>query len=738
MASSAVDLTSVQGASAPLGSRAPKRVVLVGNPNVGKTTLFNALTGQNARVGNYPGITVECRSARLRRSRDSVGPAVEVVDVPGTYSLSARSAEEQIALSAVVGIFDEPRPDLVVVVVDAGQLVRNLYLVTQLLELRVPLVIALNMLDEVADNPPEPEAIERFFNVPCVATNGASGQGMKALAAAIEASLAHRPEPRIDIRYPASLRPVVDRVAEALPARWRRNVEHDRALASWALTSIEPDDELAGIPAKLRKCVEAVRSDEPSRDIDAELIETRYRYLDAHTGTFYRRDLTASKKQRASDRVDRVLLHPVLGLGIFVLVMLGLFQALFSGSDPAISAVEDAFGALAAWVQGSLPEGWARDLLTEGVIGGVGNVVVFLPQILLLFLFIGLLEDSGYMARVAYLMDRVMRTLGLHGRAFVPMLSGFACAVPAILSTRTMERRRDRLLTMLVVPLMTCSARLPVYTLIIAALFPPTALFGWLPVQGLLMVGMYVFSMLVSLGAAFVLSRTVVRGKRVGLILELPPYRVPRLGATLRMMWDRSSAFLKEAGTIILVCTIALWALLSFPAMEREATSSPPAAPVASVATAARLPGPAKATDPPQPIEYSYAGRLGKALEPALEPLGFDWRIGVGLIGAFAAREVFVSTMGLVYGIGEDVGDAPLRQRLSHQTTRDGKPAYTPLMGLSLLVFFALAGQCMSTMAVVRRETATWRWPIFLFGYMTALAYLASLLIYQGGRALGF
>jgi ferrous iron transport protein B len=403
-----------------------------------------------------------------------------------------------------------------------------------------------------------------------------------------------------------------------------------------------------------------------------------------------------------------------------------VFQSLFSWADPAISLIEDAFAWLNQLLEGQLPAGIVRDFLTQGVVSGVGNVLVFLPQILLLFFFIGLLEDSGYMARVAYLMDRIMRSLGLHGRAFVPMLSGFACAVPAILATRTMERQRDRLLTMLVIPLMTCSARLPVYTLIIGALFPPSEVFGFLPVQGLLMVAMYLFATLMTLLAAGVLGRTVVKGRSIPLILELPPYRLPSLLGTLKMMWERSAVFLKEAGTVILACTVALWVLLSFPRVSVDQQPTHGGAAVTGTV--------------PSPITHSYGGRMGHAIEPVLEPLGFDWKIGVGLIGAFAAREVFVATLGLVYGIdgADEAGDSSLRDRLRDEKRADGKPAYTPLMGLSLLVFFAISCQCMSTLAAVKRETRSYKWPAFMFVYMTGLAYLLSLAVYQGGRLLGF
>jgi ferrous iron transport protein B len=690
-------------------------VVVVGNPNVGKTTLFNRLSGQNARVGNYPGITVERRTGKLE------GERVELVDVPGAYSLSARSGEEQIALASVLGLADNPKPDLVVVVLDAGQLIRNSYLMLQLAELGIPLVCALNMIDETAENPPDPRAVGELFGVPCVATNAREGLGIQALHDAIKSALSSPPLPRVEVRYPPQLKSEIDRVANALPEEWRGSVERDRALALWALTSIDVDDELEGIPDSLRAVCREVQAE---HDVDREIVSARYAFLDAHSASLHRRHVVHPPKRRGTQLADRVLLHPVAGFVIFVVLMLIIFQALFSWSDPAIGAIEAAFGWLGTQLKAHVAAGIGRDFLTEGILSGVGNVVVFLPQILLLFLFIGLLEDSGYMSRVAYLMDRVMRLLGLHGRAFVPMLSGFACAVPAIMATRTMERRRDRLLTMMVIPLMTCSARLPVYTLIIAALFPPSSVFGLLPVQGLLMVGMYLFSVVIALVAAAVLGRTVIKGKSVPLILELPPYRLPSVRVVLRMMWDRARMFLKEAGTVILACTVVLWALLSFPRQTE---------PVAGDGTQTAEVVRARA------LEQSYAGRMGKAIEPVFAPLGFDWKIDVGIIGAFAAREVFVSTLGIVYAAHDEDEDDPssLRDRIRSET-KDGRPAYTPLTGLSLMVFFALAGQCMSTLAVVWRETKNWRWPVLLFGYMTALAYAASFLVYQVGRLLGF
>lgn len=788
-AETAIPAPRADGTSEQHASRV---VLLVGNPNVGKTRLFNRLGRQHARVGNYPGVTVERRSATV--SWEAAGNTrIEFVDIPGTYSLSARSPEEQIAIGAILGEGRHPKPALAVVVVDAGQLVRNLYLALQIAELRVPMVLAINMIDEARDCPPHLPAIEALFGVACVATNARTGEGVDALERAITDALNHPRLPRIEVRYPRDLVGDADAVADALPESWRSSVERDRTLALWALSSISEDDELTDVPPALRqRCLE-VRAKARGRDIDRQIISSRYELLDSHSRQLTGREEAHVAKRKLTDRVDAVLLHPVSGFLVFLATMLVVFQALFSWADPAIRAIEALVGATQDGIHRLLPQGVLRELLADGIVGGVGNVVVFLPQILLLFLFIGLLEDSGYMARVAYLMDRVMRLLGLHGRAFVPMLSGFACAVPAILATRTMERQRDRLLTMMVVPLMTCSARLPVYTLIIGALFPPMALFGWLPVQGLLLVGMYVFSTLTALLAAAVLGRSVIRGRRVPLVLELPPYRMPDLGTTLRMMWERAAVFLKEAGTIILVCTVVLWALLSFPKAdgalpgdadrtEASATASGQAEgkPVALGNEAAETMAPAGAerrhgaagvrastangalarvsggVDVPAstevssksvgpaganatPIGQTWGGRLGKLLEPALEPLGFDWRIGVGLVGAFAAREVFVSTMALIYGIEDsDDGGAPLRERIRSEALADGTPRYTPLVGLSLLVFFALACQCMSTLAVVRRETRTWRWPAFMFAYMTGLAWVASFVVYQGGKLLGF
>jgi ferrous iron transport protein B len=717
-------------------ARAPL-VVVAGNPNTGKTTLFNRLTGLDLKVGNYPGVTVDRHTGKLRLAS---GP-VRLTDVPGTYSLSARSAEEQIAINALCGLPPYEQPDLALLVVDATQLTRNLYLVLQVLELEVPTVVALNMTDMLdglglAVDAPQLAAV---LGVPVVPVCTKSGAGLEQLQTTVAAALHDpagvTPGPRwtSDDEH---LRADIAAVAEALPESWvSASPARREALAAWALLSLDDDDELLGAPDDLRSAVAARRAaaQAAGRDIDHALVAGRYAWIDEHAAPAQER--TRPERRSWTRRFDDVLLNPLYGFPVFLVVMTLLFQSLFAWADPLIGWIETAFGWLGGRAQEWLPAGILRDFVTDGLIAGVGSVVVFLPQILLLFLFIGVLEASGYMARVAYLMDRVMRLLGLNGRAFVPMLSGFACAIPAIMATRTMERRRDRLMTMMVVPLMTCSARLPVYTLVIATLFPPSRVFG-VGVQPLLMVLMYLFGTVIALVAAAVLSRTMLKGPTVPLILELPPSRLPDARSVLRTMWQKGRVFLTEAGTVILVCTIGLWLLLAFPRQAPDAADFAARRAGASEDVAAQV----DREEQSSRLRHSYAGRMGHALEPVIRPLGFDWKIGVGLIGAFAAREVFVSTMGVVYGVGEDVDEqsSSLRERIKAEARANGKPVYTPLVGLSLMVFFALACQCLSTLAVVKRETASFKWPLFLFVYMTALAWVASLLTYQGGRLLGF
>ncbi len=685
-------------------------VALIGNPNTGKSTLFNRLTGSNARVGNYPGITVELERGMLQLEG---GRLVEVVDVPGSYSLVARSREEQVAIECLLGLSGMRAPDLVVCCVDATNLSRNLYFVLQAQELGLNVLIALTMVDEAGPLAPKPAELSALLDCPVVSVVARTGEGLPELKRAIADALGKKASPRFRFTPSERLQKQIEQVRAACPEELKND-----AFALWALMSVSSHDELT-LPEGLRAAVlAAVPDDEAGRALDDEVVNGRYAFIDEKIAPL----VTVPVKHSLTERVDGVLLHPVFGFVTFLGISLVIFQSLFSWANPAIEAIEWLFGELGDGVGSVLGDNLLSELLVEGVIGGAGSVVVFLPQILLLFLFVGLMEDSGYMARVAYLMDRIMKSMGLHGRAFVPMLSGFACAIPAIMATRTMERQRDRLLTMMVVPLMTCSARLPVYTLIIGALFPPYMRWLGLPVQGGLMIAMYLFSVVVALVAAWVLSKTVLRGESATLILELPPYRLPRVRDVLRMVWQRAKVFLTQAGTVILACSVVLWVLLNFPKPKPEELEGLP--PTEQHALA---------------LSESYGGKLGRAIEPVIAPLGFDWKIGVGLVGAFAAREVFVATMGVVYSAGDEVDeeDQTLREKLREEKKPDGTKAYTPLVGLSLMVFFALACQCMSTLAVVKRETHGYKWPAFLFVYMTILAWVVSFTVYQGGRLLG-
>lgn len=725
-------------------------VVFVGNPNTGKSTLFNHLTGANARVSNYPGTTVGHAVGTLQLP--DLGE-IRCVDVPGTYSLAARSADERVALDAVLGLGDQPAPDVLVVMLDAPRLARSLYLALQLLELQLPVVFALNMMDEAEASGQVPDAAILADElgapvVPLVARRGiGTGQLLEILQQAL---LGEHPAPGPPHRFSEILQQDAAQAAAALPTPMcppGAPEGRTTALGLWVLLSLDDEDALRDLELD-RGALEAIgaRARDDGRDLASEIVGQRYAWIDAHVAALYG---GPPRLQHAlQDRIDRVVLHPLSGGLLFAVVMFVVFQALFTWSAPLVDGIDATFGWLADTVAPGFEAASASlsgapqlvvsvlgDLVVEGLIGGVGAILVFVPQIALLFLFIALLEGSGYLARAAHLMDRVLRLAGLPGQAFVPLLSGYACAVPAILATRTLPRWRDRLLTMMVLPLTSCSARLPVYTLLIAALFPPHIEGFPLSVQAAALFAMYVFSTAITLIASVVLGRTVLAERPVPAMLELPPYRVPHLPTVFRSVRDAVSTFVREAGRVILVATVVLWALLSFPRHAPEDLLTP------QVIAEARASGEdLEALARPIALEHSAGGYLGRLIEPVIAPLGYDWKIGIGLIGSFAAREVFVSTMGLVYGIGEEVDEADLslHEKLRTERRADGSPVYTPLTGLSIMVFFALAMQCLSTLAVLRRETEGWRWPAFITVYMFVLAWGLAFLVYQGGRALGF
>ncbi len=687
-----------------------KRLALIGNPNCGKTTIFNHLTGLRHKVANYAGVTVERREGAM-----SGRPDVRVLDLPGCYSLTPRSIDQRIARDALLGwAKDVQRPDALIVVLDASNLERNLFLATQILELNLPTIIVCNMLDVVRSRKHriDLDALQSHLGAPVIGTVGATGEGIDRLRAAIDSLEPHEPrtftwqgEDAANQRV-AHLRGLIRTHGIVDPGM--ANIVASLLLAPAVLDESQPG--FANLPPAFSSALaELHRADGHDVSAISQAVETRYRWLGQCVEAVFTHAETTTTTH--SDRIDRVVTHKVWGLVCFGAVMLTMLVAIFSWATPLMDGIDWAVGSLGAAAASTLGEGILADLIVDGVVAGVGNVVVFFPQICILFLFIALLEDSGYMARVAFVMDGLMSKVGLHGKSFIPLLSSFACAVPAIMATRTIENRRDRFTTMLVAPLMSCSARLPIYIILISALFGTSV---WEKTG--IMMSMYALGTLAALVVALILKRTILKGPTPTFVLELPPYRRPRLGAALRNTWDRGKMFLTEAGSVILAMSIILWALAYFPRAPESANVSAG-----------------------EQLRRSYIGRIGRSIEPVLEPLGFDWKIGVGLVSSFAAREVFVATMGVVYGIEEEADEesATLRQEIATATWPDGRKVFTPLVGISLMVFYVLACQCMSTLAVVKRETDSWRWPAFMFAYMTALAYSASFLVYQCGTALG-
>jgi len=739
----------------PVASRSPKKpvrwIALAGNPNCGKTTLFNALTGLSGKVGNYPGVTVERKEGRLRGAPSDL--RVSILDLPGTYSLSAQSPDEAIARDVLWQCRQEvPAPDLVILVVDASNLERNLYFATQVIELGHPTILALNMIDvaEANGHDVDAQALGRALGVPVVAMVASTGRGLPELRDLALRILRRRdPEPvtPFEIDLPEILTAERDRLATALPcpAGVPPGVRLSQALILLTDVTASPNgiakDSLPRQIQEARSRIEAA-----GLDWHSAAIEARYaRAAEVHAISVEER---MAELDTPSDRIDRWVTHRIWGPVIFVVLMAVLFESIFTFAQWPMSALESLTVTGGETLARLLPPGQLKDLLVDGVIAGVGAVLVFLPQILLLFLFIGMLEDTGYMARAAFLMDRFMSRVGLHGKSFIPLLSSFACAIPGIMATRTIESPKDRLATILVAPLMSCSARLPVYALLIAACVPDRRVLGVAGLQGLTLLSMYLLGVLVALAMAWLFKHTFLRGAPPLLILELPPYRRPVLGVVLRHVWDRSKLFLQRAGTVILGASIILWFLVSYP---RTAPATPDAGPAATAEASVAAPSAAGSADAEAVaaleaaeleraevtgrLRQSYAGRIGRAVEPLIAPLGFDWKIGIGLIASIAAREIFVSTMATVYNVGEvetsAEGVSTLSQVLREEKRPDGSPVYTVRTALTLMVFFVFALQCISTVAIVRRETNSWKWPLFQWAYMGVLAWVFAFATYH-------
>lgn len=636
--------------------------------------MFNALTGLRQKTANYSGVTVERKEGNWKVG----GKNLKLIDLPGLYSLDATSLDEKIAREVLTGsLKDLPKPSAIIAVVDATNLERNLYLVTQLLEYGIPVVIALTMVDlaEKHNLEIDTEKLAELLEIPVVRIKAGQKIGIAELSNEVLKTVESREKPK---------------------KRW-----------------ITGNDNLS--PLDDDKIHLSLSNNEAAN----KQIFARYSYI----SNVYQAAVKPVDEEEAnfSEKLDRILTHKFFGLVILIAILLLVFQTIFTWAALPMDMLDSGFGTLGEFIGTQLPPGILHDLIVDGIIAGVGGILIFLPQILLLFLFISILEDTGYMARAAFLLDKLMSRVGLHGKAFLPLMSSFACAIPGIMATRTIENRRDRLATIMIAPFMSCSARLPVYALMISAFFAGQTVFGFISLAAVLMLAMYALGIFVAVIVAMILKKTILKSPPPPFVMELPPYRIPNLRSVIQNMLTRAWLFVKRAGTVILAISIILWALMYFPRSGEQPSN---AAPLSATAQ----------------LENSYAGMLGRTIEPVIKPLGYDWKIGVAIIASFAAREVLVSTLSIIYNVGEDAdeNDPTLIKAIQNAKTADGVKVWTPLTALSLMVFFVLAMQCMSTLAVVRRETNSWGWVIFMFTYMTVIAYIASLLTYQGGRFLGF
>ncbi|MFN4235274.1 MAG: ferrous iron transport protein B [Bacteroidia bacterium] len=686
-----------------------RKIALVGNPNSGKSTLFNLLTGLNQKVGNFPGVTVEKKTGKCIIENEEF----EIIDLPGTYSLHPKSIDEEVTLSVICDPANKYYPDLTIIVADASNLKRNLLLCSQIIDLNRPCILALNMMDLVRENKIEIDIalLSSKLGIEVIAINARENEGIKELKKVISSN----PKPSsnsffnvetLNINYLTELKGLI-KVDNSYLA-------HLIALHHKAIPSIAKNNEISERISGLIKLENLDKS-----RVQAQETIKRYKKINDIIQDCVR-DERKIKADKLTQKLDAILTHKVWGFAAFLALLFLIFQFIFSFSSYPMQWIEDGFAWLSDFVKTNLPEGPVNDLITEGIISGLGGIFVFITQIAFLFAFIAILEDTGYMARVSFILDRIMRRFGLNGRSVIPLISGAACAVPSVMSTRTISNWKERIITILVIPLISCSARLPVYTLLIALVIPQKKLWGLISYQGLVLFGLYLIGFSAALVSAYIFKMILKSKERSYFIMEMPIYRAPRWGTVALTMLEKVKVFLFDVGKVIISISIILWVLSSYApgdSFEKIEEKYAGQENVENIIAAEKL-------------EASYAGIFGKAIEPAIKPLGFDWKIGIALITSFAAREVFVGTMATIYSVGTE-DERSLREKMQQDTWQNGAKIYSLATGVSLLLFYVFALQCMSTIAVVYRETGHWKWPLIQFLYMSAFAYFSSLIAYQ-------
>lgn len=694
----------------------------MGNPNCGKSSLFNSLTGLNQQVGNFPGVTVDKKTGTCEIAD---GMMARLIDLPGTYSLYPKRTDEWVTYRVLLNQDKDVMPDLVLLLADASNLKRNLLFVSQIIDLKIPVVIALTMMDLAKKKGIEIdlEGLERELGVPVVAVNPRKNKGIAQLRKAIALTANNL--------YKA---PVFDFIPNAAlaPASIDGVKKHFPAISDYTAVHYLINHESFAFTDTVQETIESIEQTNHFNPTKTQADEIMQRYgRIKHIMSQTTSEPDPLQKTLFTERLDNLLLHRYWGYLILLAVLLILFQSVFLIAEYPMDVIEWTFAKAGGWLSSTLPSGWFTNLLVNGILAGLSGILVFVPQIMILFGMITLLEDTGYMARISFLTDKLMRKVGLNGKSVMPMISGFACAVPAIMSARSIENRKERLLTIMITPLMSCSARLPVYTILIALVIPKEKIWGFIGLQGLVMMGLYLLGLVMALVVSYIMKWFIRIKEKSFFILELPTYRAPRWKNVAYTMVEKAKIFVTDAGKIIMVISLILWALSSYGPGDRMQQVNQHYAQLKKAQP--QLAKPLEREKNSALLENSYAGLLGKHIQPVIAPLGYDWKIGIALITSFAAREVFVGTMATLYSVGDDDSESSLllRDKMHAAVKPDGTKVYTLATGVSLMIFYALAMQCMSTLAIVKRETRSWKLPLIQLLYMTALAYLVSLAAYQ-------